>query len=61
MMDELLNVLEERKDEMIAIRSYLHQNPELSFKNQPEALQFHPAFPPLNLITDYPDYVDPRN
>lgn len=32
MKDKLMKMLEEREDEMIEIRRYLHENPELSFK-----------------------------
>ncbi len=34
---ELMQLLESRKDEMIAIRRYLHENPELSFKEEKTA------------------------
>jgi amidohydrolase len=37
MMNELMKMLEEREDEMIAIRRYLHENPELSFKEEKTA------------------------
>ena len=32
-----MKMLEERKDEMIQIRRYLHENPELSFKEEKTA------------------------
>ncbi|MGM0904050.1 MAG: amidohydrolase [Bacillota bacterium] len=32
MISQLMKLLEEREDEMVAIRRYLHENPELSFK-----------------------------
>jgi metal-dependent amidase/aminoacylase/carboxypeptidase family protein len=31
---QLIEMLEARKDEMIQIRRYLHENPELSFKEE---------------------------
>ena len=34
MKNDLMNMLEARKEEMIQIRRYLHENPELSFKEQ---------------------------
>ena len=34
---QLMELLESRKDEMIAIRRYLHENPELSFKEEKTA------------------------
>src|SRR5699024_5777698 len=34
MKDKLMNMLEERKDEMIQIRRYLHEHPELSFEEK---------------------------
>lgn len=34
---ELMQLLESRKDEMIAIRRFLHENPELSFKEEKTA------------------------
>ena len=34
MKNELMKMLEARKEEMIQIRRYLHENPELSFKEQ---------------------------
>ena len=37
MKEKLLNMLEERKDEMIEIRRHLHENPELSFKEEQTA------------------------
>ncbi|UJL46671.1 amidohydrolase [Virgibacillus sp. NKC19-16] len=37
MIDNLMNMLEEREDEMIEIRRYLHENPELSFKEEATA------------------------
>ena len=37
MRDQLLKMLETRKDEMIEIRRYLHENPELSFKEEKTA------------------------
>lgn len=37
MKEELMKMLEERKDEMIEIRRYLHENPELSFKEEKTA------------------------
>ena len=37
MIDKLLTMLEERKDEMIAIQRYLHQYPELSFQEEKTA------------------------
>ncbi|GGA73991.1 amidohydrolase [Ornithinibacillus halotolerans] len=37
MKDELMKMLEERKEEMIEIRRYLHENPELSFKEEKTA------------------------
>ncbi len=37
MRDELMKMLEERKDEMIEIRRYLHEHPELSFKEEKTA------------------------
>lgn len=37
MIDQLMKMLEEREEEMIKIRRYLHQNPELSFKEEKTA------------------------
>ncbi|MCS0670238.1 amidohydrolase [Cytobacillus firmus] len=37
MIEELIKKLEEREEEMIKIRRYLHQNPELSFKEEKTA------------------------
>ncbi len=37
MIDQLLKRLEERKEEIIEIRRYLHQHPELSFKEEKTA------------------------
>ncbi|WP_028393335.1 M20 family metallopeptidase [Bacillus cihuensis] len=37
MRSELMDLLEARKDEMIQIRRYLHENPELSFKEEKTA------------------------
>ncbi|GAA0593153.1 amidohydrolase [Virgibacillus siamensis] len=37
MKDELMKMLEEREDEMIEIRRYLHEHPELSFKEEKTA------------------------
>lgn len=37
MRNELLEMLEARKDEMIQIRRYLHENPEISFKEEKTA------------------------
>ena len=37
MKSELMKMLESRKDEMIEIRRYLHENPELSFKEEKTA------------------------
>ncbi|WP_077325099.1 amidohydrolase [Virgibacillus siamensis] len=37
MKNELMKMLEERKDEMIEIRRYLHEHPELSFKEEKTA------------------------
>ena len=37
MKDKLMKMLEDRKDEMIQIRRYLHENPELSFKEEKTA------------------------
>src|SRR5690625_3833600 len=37
MIEKLMNMLEEREDEMIEIRRYLHENPELSFKEEKTA------------------------
>ncbi|MFC4559315.1 amidohydrolase [Virgibacillus kekensis] len=37
MRKELMKMLEERKDEMIEIRRYLHEHPELSFKEEKTA------------------------
>jgi amidohydrolase len=37
MINQLVNMLEEREDEMIKIRRYLHENPELSFKEEKTA------------------------
>ncbi|KAB2329960.1 amidohydrolase [Cytobacillus depressus] len=37
MRKELMGMLEARKDEMIQIRRYLHENPELSFKEEKTA------------------------
>jgi len=37
MRDKLMNMLEEREDEMIDIRRYLHEHPELSFKEEKTA------------------------
>ncbi|ASK61514.1 amidohydrolase [Virgibacillus phasianinus] len=34
MREQLMKMLEDRKDEMIEIRRYLHENPELSFKEE---------------------------
>ena len=34
MKDELIDLLESRKDDMIEIRRYLHEHPELSFKEE---------------------------
>lgn len=34
MKEQLMSMLEDRKDEMIEIRRYLHENPELSFKEE---------------------------
>ncbi|WP_265583450.1 amidohydrolase [Cytobacillus oceanisediminis] len=36
-IDQLMKMLEEREEEMIKIRRYLHQNPELSFKEEKTA------------------------
>ena len=37
MKKQLMEMLEARKDEMIQIRRYLHENPELSFKEEKTA------------------------
>lgn len=37
MIDQLMKMLEEREAEMINIRRYLHENPELSFKEEKTA------------------------
>lgn len=37
MREELMKMLEQRKDEMIQIRRYLHEHPELSFKEEKTA------------------------
>ncbi len=37
MKNKLMKMLESRKDEMIQIRRYLHENPELSFKEEKTA------------------------
>ncbi|WP_277586938.1 amidohydrolase [Psychrobacillus antarcticus] len=37
MKDKLMEILDERKDEMIQIRRFLHENPELSFKEEKTA------------------------
>lgn len=37
MKEQLMKMLENRKDEMIQIRRYLHENPELSFKEEKTA------------------------
>lgn len=37
MKEKLMEMLETRKDEMIEIRRYLHENPELSFKEEKTA------------------------
>ena len=37
MKKQLMDMLESRKDEMIEIRRYLHENPELSFKEEKTA------------------------
>ncbi|XXM74591.1 amidohydrolase [Lysinibacillus sphaericus] len=37
MIDQLVKMLEEREDEMIAIRRYLHEHPELSFEEKKTA------------------------
>ncbi|WP_164669471.1 amidohydrolase [Virgibacillus doumboii] len=37
MRNELMKMLEEREDEMIEIRRYLHEHPELSFKEEKTA------------------------
>src|SRR4051794_28497520 len=37
MKSELMELLESRSDEMIAIRRHLHENPELSFKEEKTA------------------------
>lgn len=37
MRSRLIKMLEDRKDEMVQIRRYLHQNPELSFKEEKTA------------------------
>ncbi|ASN06521.1 amidohydrolase [Virgibacillus necropolis] len=37
MRNELMQMLEEREDEMIEIRRYLHEHPELSFKEEKTA------------------------
>ena len=37
MRDELIDLLESRKDDMIEIRRYLHEYPELSFKEEKTA------------------------
>ncbi|WP_026905733.1 amidohydrolase [Paucisalibacillus globulus] len=37
MKSELMKMLEERKEEMIEIRRFLHENPELSFKEEKTA------------------------
>ena len=34
MIDQLMKMLEDREEEMVGIRRYLHQNPELSFKEE---------------------------
>ncbi len=34
MREKLMKMLEDRKDEMIQIRRHLHENPELSFKEE---------------------------
>lgn len=43
MRDQLMKMLEARKDEMIKIRRYLHENPELSFEEEKTA-QYIAAF-----------------
>lgn len=43
MRNQLMEMLEKRKDEMIDIRRYLHEHPELSFqeeKNSPINYRF---------------------
>lgn len=37
MIDQLMKMLEDREEEMVGIRRYLHQNPELSFKEEKTA------------------------
>ena len=37
MKEKLMNMLDERKDEMIQIRRFLHENPELSFEEEKTA------------------------
>ena len=37
MKEKLMNMLDERKDEMIQIRRFLHEHPELSFKEEKTA------------------------
>src|SRR5699024_12147294 len=37
MREELMKMLEDREDEMIEIRRYLHEHPELSFKEEKTA------------------------
>lgn len=37
MKEQLMEMLESRKDEMIEIRRHLHENPELSFKEEKTA------------------------
>ena len=37
MKEKLMKMLDERKDEMIQIRRYLHEHPELSFKEEKTA------------------------
>ena len=37
MRNQLIKMLEDRKDEMIEIRRYLHEHPELSFKEEKTA------------------------
>ncbi|WP_138419332.1 amidohydrolase [Aquibacillus sediminis] len=37
MKEKLMNMLEKRESEMVAIRRYLHQHPELSFKEEKTA------------------------
>ena len=37
MKEKLMKMLEEREEEIIQIRRYLHENPELSFKEEKTA------------------------